>query len=1155
MGDPGQTRQQPAPQTPARNKNRGPRSLWIDRWENSFGFRLRHFIVYPPESYKLLARDKGFGLSQPGSSSLDEAMDTMFVMVVQRGSPAEAAGLVVGDRIVSINGSTVAGKSYAEVVQQIQKTPDRLHLLVVPGEEDIIQQYYRDTAHNPKTNVRPRLKSPEVLAEQRRAVPVSTTPQRTTISPKIARTTIMQQQPHPINVVQPGVPYIENEPIYNQLTWPDQKIGSENRGTFERLHVKTQLSRCSSDSSNKQAEPVSVIKPTSPNPSAFYPNSSGCRLSLDGGMLDRRESSSSSTLTDDSVIMSRIRKSCEQKEEFLRNTVKPTYPHIIAREFYARPQKLQKPVWPPQSPEPEVPGAAKAGANDERQVPPQSGKQLLRTLSRIHESSSPGYDSGSLETDLDEVTTPDSCVSRSQSEESETVRRSVTQPKLHIVSRRAKQFETGQLEEENRTNFYKSELSRLSGKRNVPNVAVRKQEFEQRVSRGERKPTARESRPQESAKNDGTLSGNRTVIVGSKTLHVEPPTDFTQLEPEVSEEDLTPKSRPRSNSVDSWSSKDGDHSTRRSLHGASIDRAKDEEKQRHRAVRQDSYLAAVKTISSNNVPANTVPITTTPPEVVRRQRKSSPLSTEDERSTRRVSYLKATSSDQMNVDTDSEQSAAVQKSHRKWMYPMLPGEIQRLRRIFEEYSGILESSGGEPPPRRKLVDGAKPDEENLKVIKDGWLNCKVALIDGKRAADRSWKQIWAVLRGPFFTMQKDKQVEQFEQTVDIRSCNVDVPLDYTKRKNVLRLKTETETEYLLQAEDIGEMEQWMKVLEEQCETGSNLSPQAAQKGLKKLSTLRTRSPTGQSPASKNRKPSQQYQIPSPKSKTWKGKLGKQFRKMHQGSGSPSSPTITYPEGATIKVPLELCPPSVGSEFIPLIVERCTAIVEARGLDIVGIYRVPGNTAAVTALTEAVNKGIELIDPEDPRWNDVNVISSLLKSFFRNLPDCLFTSDLYPKFIAADKITDPKFRMVTLRKLLNELPEHNYETLRHMLFHLKKIVSNSSVNKMETRNLAIVFGPTLLSTGDLMSLVTDTSHQCRIVESLISHVDWFFSTEDVEALDNLVLPMPTESQSTESPSNASLLLGNIRKVEGYRGEHFTKQGHVAHGYCLVNNISC
>lgn len=101
---------------------------------------------------------------------------------------------------------------------------------------------------------------------------------------------------------------------------------------------------------------------------------------------------------------------------------------------------------------------------------------------------------------------------------------------------------------------------------------------------------------------------------------------------------------------------------------------------------------------------------------------------------------------------------------------------------------------------------------------------------------------------------------------------------------------------------------------------------------------------------------------SPKSKTWKGKLGKQFKKM-QGTVSSSSPTISYPEGATIKVPIELCPPSSVSEYIPLIVERCTSIVESRGLEVIGIYRIPGNTAAVTAMTEALHKGIDCISPE------------------------------------------------------------------------------------------------------------------------------------------------------------------------------------------------
>jgi hypothetical protein len=49
-----------------------------------------------------------------------------------------------------------------------------------------------------------------------------------------------------------------------------------------------------------------------------------------------------------------------------------------------------------------------------------------------------------------------------------------------------------------------------------------------------------------------------------------------------------------------------------------------------------------------------------------------------------------------------------------------------------------------------------------------------------------------------------------------------------------------------------------------------------------------------------------------------------------------------------------------SEFVPLLVELCTNIVELRGLDIIGIYRVPGNTAAVTSLTEGINKGFDSI---------------------------------------------------------------------------------------------------------------------------------------------------------------------------------------------------
>ena len=43
--------------------------------------------------------------------------------------------------------------------------------------------------------------------------------------------------------------------------------------------------------------------------------------------------------------------------------------------------------------------------------------------------------------------------------------------------------------------------------------------------------------------------------------------------------------------------------------------------------------------------------------------------------------------------------------------------------------------------------------------------------------------------------------------------------------------------------------------------------------------------------------------------------------------------------------------------------------------------------------------------------------------------------------------------------------------------------------MEVRNLAIVFGPTVIRTGDdsMMAMVKDMSDQCRIVETLITEV--------------------------------------------------------------------
>ena len=51
-----------------------------------------------------------------------------------------------GDQVVSVNGESVMCKSYAQVVQMIQKSGPNLQLVVMPKEHDVLQQVQRTHA-------------------------------------------------------------------------------------------------------------------------------------------------------------------------------------------------------------------------------------------------------------------------------------------------------------------------------------------------------------------------------------------------------------------------------------------------------------------------------------------------------------------------------------------------------------------------------------------------------------------------------------------------------------------------------------------------------------------------------------------------------------------------------------------------------------------------------------------------------------------------------------------------------------------------------------------------------------------------------------------------------------------------------------------------
>ena len=98
---------------------------------------------------------------------------------------------------------------------------------------------------------------------------------------------------------------------------------------------------------------------------------------------------------------------------------------------------------------------------------------------------------------------------------------------------------------------------------------------------------------------------------------------------------------------------------------------------------------------------------------------------------------------------------------------------------------------------------------------------------------------------------------------------------------------------------------------------------------------------------------------------------------------------------TFGVPLEDCPLV---DDLPSVVTICCSIIESQlETDCHGIYRTAANERIKNEVEEEMNKNMDNIE-QNEHLRDVKIAASVLKSFFRQLPDPLFTDKLYPSFI-------------------------------------------------------------------------------------------------------------------------------------------------------------
>uniref|UniRef100_A0A493TJ12 Rho GTPase-activating protein SYDE1 n=1 Tax=Anas platyrhynchos platyrhynchos TaxID=8840 RepID=A0A493TJ12_ANAPP len=150
--------------------------------------------------------------------------------------------------------------------------------------------------------------------------------------------------------------------------------------------------------------------------------------------------------------------------------------------------------------------------------------------------------------------------------------------------------------------------------------------------------------------------------------------------------------------------------------------------------------------------------------------------------------------------------------------------------------------------------------------------------------------------------------------------------------------------------------------------------------------------------------------------------------------------------------------------VPLLIQKCVSEIEKRGLKVVGLYRLCGSAAVKKELRDAFERDSAAVTLSEQLYPDINVITGILKDYLRELPTPLITPTLYHVVLEAMAKRPPRTPpgerdAVTL---LDCLPDVEKATLTRLLDHLSLVASFHDFNRMNPQNIAVCFGPVLLT---------------------------------------------------------------------------------------------
>uniref|UniRef100_A0A673KRT0 SLIT-ROBO Rho GTPase-activating protein 2-like n=1 Tax=Sinocyclocheilus rhinocerous TaxID=307959 RepID=A0A673KRT0_9TELE len=178
------------------------------------------------------------------------------------------------------------------------------------------------------------------------------------------------------------------------------------------------------------------------------------------------------------------------------------------------------------------------------------------------------------------------------------------------------------------------------------------------------------------------------------------------------------------------------------------------------------------------------------------------------------------------------------------------------------------------------------------------------------------------------------------------------------------------------------------------------------------------------------------------------------------------------------------------QIIPLMVESCIRFISRHGLHHEGIFRVSGSQVEVNDIKNAFERGEDPL-AGDQNDHDMDSIAGVLKLYFRGLENALFPKEVFHDLMSCVSMENLQDRAVHICKVLLSLPSNILVIMRYLFAFLNHLSQYSDDNMMDPYNLAICFGPTLMSVPEGHDQVSCQAHVNELIKTIIIHHETIF----------------------------------------------------------------